>query len=324
MNQTIIIIVGILLVFGLIAYFYFAYAPAPNKPQLSSKIEQATIQIANQTRSYLFYVPKELSTKPALIIALHGSGMDAAKMRQWTAYEFDQLADQKGFAVIYPNGYKGNWNDCRSGAPFPAKKENIDDVGLIRNLIEKFKKDYEIDPGKVFVFGFSNGGHMALRLAMEQPNLIAAVSAVSANIPTPATCSCTLKGQTSRVMLITGTKDPINPYNGGNVTLFGFKKLGAVVSAQASAENLTERNGITTKPLTEKLYNAKENDLEKNNDIYSERQSWIKSGQTVVELCTINGGGHAIPQPNFRFPRLLGKTSKSFDAPQQAVSFFGI
>lgn len=68
----------------------------------------------------MFYIPKKLSAKPALIIALHGIGMNATKMRQWTAYELDQLADQNGFAVIYPNGYKGNWNDCRSDAPYPA------------------------------------------------------------------------------------------------------------------------------------------------------------------------------------------------------------
>ncbi|WP_419803183.1 alpha/beta hydrolase family esterase [Mucilaginibacter sp.] len=231
MNRT-IIIVGVLLLLVVIAYFYFAYALVPNEPQLSAKIEQATIQVNNQTRSYLYYIPKKLSPKPALIIALHGTGMNADKMRQWTAYEFDQLADQKGFAVIYPNGYKGNWNDCRSDAPFPAKKENIDDVGFIRSLIENFSKDYGIDPGKVYVFGFSNGGQMALRLAMEVPNLVAAVSAVSANLQTPATCSCVLEGQTSRVMLVAGTKDPINPYNGGEVTLFGLKKIGTVVSAQ--------------------------------------------------------------------------------------------
>ena len=313
-----IIIVGILLILLIVAYFYFAYAPVPNEPHLSSKIEQATIQVANQTRSYLFYVPKKLSNKPALIIALHGTGMNADKMRQWTAFEFDQLADQKGFVVIYPNGYKGNWNDCRSDAPFPAKKENIDDVGFIQSLVDKFKKDYGIDPSKVYVFGFSNGGQMALRLAMETPSLIAAVSAISANLPTSATCSCKLEGQTSRVMLATGTKDPTNPYNGGNVTLFGFEKIGTVISAQASAESLAKRNGIITKPSTEKVQNLKKE------DIYTERQSWTKAGQAVVELYTIYGCGHVIPQSKFRFPRLMGETSKSFDAPQQAVSFFGL
>ncbi len=322
--DRIIIVFGILLILGLTAYFYFVYAPVPNEPQLSAKIEQATIHVATQTRSYLFYIPRKLTSKPALIIALHGTGMNAVKMRRWTAYEFDQLADQKGFAVIYPNGYKGNWNDCRSDAPFPAKKENIDDVGFIRSLVNKFRNDYGVDPGKVYVFGFSNGGQMALRLAMEEPNLVTAVSAIGANLPTPATCSCTLEGQTSRVMLVAGTKDPINPYNGGKVTLFGFKKIGTVISAQATAESLAKRNGIITKPLTEQMHDLKKNDLEEKNSIYTERQVWTKAGQTIVEQYSVHGGGHVIPQPNFRFPRLMGKTSGSFDAPKQAIAFFGI
>lgn len=57
MNQ-IIIIVSILLILLIVAYFYFAYAPVPNKPQLTAKIEQATIQVANQTRSYVLHSKK--------------------------------------------------------------------------------------------------------------------------------------------------------------------------------------------------------------------------------------------------------------------------
>jgi hypothetical protein len=43
----------------------------------------------------------------ALVIVLHGSGMDGKKMRKWTGYEFDRLADRQGFALVYPDGYRG-------------------------------------------------------------------------------------------------------------------------------------------------------------------------------------------------------------------------
>lgn len=88
-----IVIVGMLLILLVAAYLYFACASVPNKPQPGANIEQSTIRIADRNRSYLFYIPKKLTSKPALIIALHGTGMNALKMRQWTAYEFDQLAD---------------------------------------------------------------------------------------------------------------------------------------------------------------------------------------------------------------------------------------
>jgi polyhydroxybutyrate depolymerase len=67
---------------------------------------------------------------------------------------------------------------------------------------------------------------MAFRLAMEGPVEIAAVAAVAANLPTPDASSCPQQGRTSRVMLIHGTSDPINPYQGGTVTLFGFANRG--------------------------------------------------------------------------------------------------
>jgi len=47
-------------------------------------------------------------------------------------------------------------------------------------------------------------------------------------------------------MLINGTSDPINPYQGGIVTLFGFASRGTVMSSVASAQNFATRNGITT------------------------------------------------------------------------------
>jgi hypothetical protein len=49
-------------------------------------------------------------------------------------------------------------------------------------------------------------------------------------------------------MLINGTSDPINPYQGGIVTLFGFASRGTVMSSVASAQNFATRNGITTQP----------------------------------------------------------------------------
>jgi polyhydroxybutyrate depolymerase len=38
---------------------------------------------------------------------------------------------------------------------------------------------------RVFVFGYSGGGHMAFRLAQEAPGRIAAIAVVAASIPAP-------------------------------------------------------------------------------------------------------------------------------------------
>lgn len=318
MITKILTIIAILLLIGAAAYLYFVYSALPPEPQLSGKIHSDKIHVSNHDRNYLTYVPKKISSRPGLIIAMHGTGMDAVRMRQWSGYELDKLADLYGFIVVYPDGYKGNWNDCRTNSPFEAKKENINDVGFIEGLVNKLKKEQDIDPAKVFVFGFSNGGQMAIRLATERPDLITAICAISANLPTPETFSPAAKeGHTSKVMLVTGTEDSINPYNGGPVTLFGLKKVGTAISAIATAEYFVQRNGITAEP--EKLIVPRQ---KTNDPTYVQLERWRSSGESTVELYSIMGGGHVIPQQKFRFPRIMGKTTSNFDAPLEAVRFF--
>lgn len=319
MITKIFLIIVIVLLFGAAAYFYFVYSAVPPEPKLSGEIYQEKIRVSNLDRNYLSYVPKKLSSKPGIVFAMHGTGMNAVRMREWSGYELDKLADQYGFIVVYPDGYKGNWNDLRTNSPFAAKKEDIDDVGFIEALVDRFSKEHRIDTQKVFIFGFSNGGQVAIRLALEKPNLINAICAISANLPTPETFSFTGKGPASRVMLVTGTKDGINPYLGGPVTLFGMQKVGTAISAKATAAYFVERNAVNVSPEN-KIFSSQKAD----DPTSVELQRWRASGKSAVELVTIVGGGHVIPQQKFRFPRLMGNTTSNFDAPLEAIKFFGL
>ena len=239
-------------------------------------------------------------------------------MRVCTGYEFDRLADQRGFVVLYPDGYRRNWNDCRKYATFPAKRKNIDDVTFIRTLIARMMVEQAIDEKRVYAFGYSNGGHMAFRLAMEAADEIAAVTAVAASLPTPDASSCLQQGRTSRVMLVNGTADPINPYQGGIVTLFGFASRGSVMSSMASVQNFAERNGITaTPPMPGQLPKGFADD-----PTSVETLIWHADGKPFSCLYTVRGGGHVIPQQTYRFPKLLGKTTSVLNAPREASRFF--
>jgi polyhydroxybutyrate depolymerase len=299
-------------------YAYYWYSPAPQVPHLSAAIQRSAIRVGDRERSYFAYVPANMPPGSALIIVLHGSGMNGKRMRECTGYEFDRLADQCGFAVLYPDGYRHNWNDCRKNATFPAKRENIDDISFIRALIGRFKAEQAIDDKRVYAFGYSNGGHMAFRLAMEAPEAIAAVTAVAASLPSPDASSCPQQGRTSRVMLVNGTVDPVSPYQGGVVRLFGLaSNRGTVLSAKASVRTLAERNGITAAPVAARLPKGRPDDPSS-----VETLIWSADGEPVCCLYTVHGGGHVIPQQGFRFPRLLGRTTSALNAPSAAVSFF--
>ena len=176
------------------AYSYYWYSPAPPLPALSAKVRRNAVRVGARDRTCLVYVPANLPQQAALVIVLHGSGMDGARMRISTGYEFDCLADQHGFVVLYPDGYRRNWNDCRKNATFPSKRQNIDDVNFMRALIARMMLGHAIDQKRVYVFGYSNGAHMAFRLAMEAPAEIAAIASVAANLPTPDASSCPATG----------------------------------------------------------------------------------------------------------------------------------
>jgi len=224
--------------------------------------------------------------------------MDGARMRLCTGYEFDRLADQHSFLVLYPDGYRRNWNDCRKHETFPAKRENIDDMSFIRTMITRVMAEQAIDRKRVYVFGYSNGGHMAFRLATEAPDEIAAVAAVAASLPTPDASSCPQQGRTSRVMLINGTADPINPYQGGIVTLFGFASRGTVMSSMASAQSLAERNGIIAPPVRGQLLKGLSDDV------------------TSVETLTWDANGGALLLPLYRARRRPRNTAAGLSLPE--------
>jgi hypothetical protein len=71
------------------AYVYLIYSPKPQIPSLSAEVQHGTMRVGDRERRYFVYVPARLLSGAPLVIALHGSGMEGAKMRAWTGYEFD-------------------------------------------------------------------------------------------------------------------------------------------------------------------------------------------------------------------------------------------
>src|SRR3954464_10715640 len=71
---------------------YYVYAPAPDIPQLTGMLAKGSIEAGGLTRTYAAYVPRGLAKGAPLVLAMHGSGENAAQMRIETGYGFDRLA----------------------------------------------------------------------------------------------------------------------------------------------------------------------------------------------------------------------------------------
>lgn len=308
---------SLMLVTGASCWFSSVHAaPRQNHPALSA-IQNANIQVGGLERTYLYYVPRSLRANPALVFVFHAGNIDAEQMRAITGYEFERLADVNGFIVAYPNGFQKSWNDCRVRAPYPANLSNIDDPAFVRALIRRFHAEHAVDSSRVFAMGFSNGGHLVYRLALEMPNEIAAIAAVGANQPISEECDCFYSERPIAAMIINGDQDRINPYKGGRVTLPAGDTLGAVLSARATAEYFRARAGHQDEPVVYR-YPDRDGDAE----TWVERLTWDSVALPEISLLTVHGGGHTIPQTKFRFPEIYGATNADVNSLEEIWKFF--
>ena len=165
-----------------------------------------TLRDQGLLRTYYLHTPAAESPSHALplIVALHGSGMQGKEMADKTA--LNQLADQAGFVVVYPDGLKQKWN--------VSGLSDEDNVAFVHTLIRQVQQIRSIDSQRIYVVGLSNGGILAQKLACEAPNGIAAIATVAASLPDQFAIHCQTQ-QPIPVLMVNGTADRVVPWQGG-------------------------------------------------------------------------------------------------------------
>ncbi len=125
-------------------------------------------------RNYHLYLPGRYdAAKPwPLLVMLHGCKQDPVTFSGGT--RMNQLADQQGFLVLYPeqrrlaNAFRcWNWFDSsaqRAGG----------EAALIAGMVREVTAAYGVDPGRVYIAGLSAGGAMTSIMASCYGNLFAA------------------------------------------------------------------------------------------------------------------------------------------------------
>jgi polyhydroxybutyrate depolymerase len=312
-----------LIALGAALFWYFIYSPDPAMPQLSGTVSKAFVEVDGLKRSYRSYLPQGLAKGAPLVMVMHGSGQNGAQIRLETGYGFERLADQYGFAVVYPDARSFDWNDCSKTGDFNFEGRAVDDVKFLGVLADKLIADIGIDSRRVFATGVSSGGFMSIRLALEMPARFRAVAAVSANLPGAENFKCKPVAQGTSVMFMNGTKDPLVPYAGGDSSLFGlFFKSGMLLSSRASADYFAVKNGISVAPTMMPVAVTGDDLVEHQLKPQVERAVWRDDSKLEVELVTIHDGGHGLPQAYWRRPRLLGPSPMTPNGPALIWEFF--
>ena len=240
-----------------------------------------------------------------VIVLLHGmdqTGDDMIPLTNMNAH-----ADQFGFNVVYPDAYKGTWNDGRNAAGIPAYDANVDDVGFIQAVLDRVSSSLYVDDSRVYVAGMSNGAMMAHRLVCEAPERFAAAAMVAGALPANLAATC-YPALPVPIIAFNGKNDGIVPWNGGTIEMNG-RNLGETLSVPATIARCVANNRCNPAAQIVAMPDASPTDGTR---VYRETYTPQTGGADVV-FYRIEGGGHTWPGGAF-YQLLMGTISYDIDA----------
>jgi polyhydroxybutyrate depolymerase len=260
------------------------------------------VTTAGQTREYLLHVPKMYDrTRPTpLVISMHGAGNWPSfqmALSQWNA-----LADEQGFIVVYPAGTGGGPKMWRQYG-LETKGRLAPDVVFISELIDTLERSYNIDPARIYANGLSNGGGMTYALSCTLADKIAAFGPLASAF-TERIDWCE---SPAAVVAFHGTGDPITPYNGAKMWLAPdpFPSIPDWIAGWA------RRNHCAPLPV----------DSAVNADVTRREYGGCAEGADTL-LYTVKGAGHQWFGGTQGPEWLLGPFSRSVDASRVMWEFY--
>ncbi len=259
---------------------------------------EGSLIVNGRERSYLAYIPASYDGTRALPLLFVFHGFASSPENIMSMADFNPLADEQGFIVIYPRASEqpAQWF---TGVSLLRPFDDDRDVQFFDALLADLASQWCVDAQRVYVVGFSMGGGMAYRLACERAERIAAFGTVAgafSNIPN----GCAPERPVP-VMALHGLADRVVPFEGVWPLL---PSVGEWVAAWAN------RNGCEGLPRDEPLF---------------ERGVHVEQCAEDAEVILITGAelGHTwpgTPRPN-RASRMGGRDDGSINATQLLWSF---
>ncbi|MBV1900377.1 MAG: hypothetical protein KUG56_01765 [Kordiimonadaceae bacterium] len=141
---------------------------------------------ADSRFSYTLYVPHRLGqmnrAETTILVSMHGTGRMLALYRDMFA-EFAEYNNCIILAPLFPASVLGDGN--MSGYKF-LKEGDIRYDQLVLDMAAEVAEKYGVNDQKLFMFGFSGGGHFTHRFTLLHPERIKAASIGSPGVVTLA------------------------------------------------------------------------------------------------------------------------------------------
>lgn len=192
------------------------------------------------------YQPADLKPGERLPLLLFLHGLGSSGRIAFEGLGLQRLAERERFHLVAPDGTLDSrgrrfWNAHPACCDF--EKRGVDDVARLGGLLDSLAREPHVDPRRLYVVGFSNGGFMAHRLACERGDRIAAIASIAGAGPAAGT-AC--KAADIAVLEVHGDADEVVRYDGGN--LFDRPELPSHASADDTLSDWGRRLSCGSEP----------------------------------------------------------------------------
>jgi predicted esterase len=184
---------------------------------------------AGEIMPYRVYVPTGYDDKQPfpLIIALHGLGARQDSFFDFYGKEFPRLAEQRGYIVAAPLGYRVDggygFSLFRSSEDLAQiRKAEYSEKDVLR-VLDLMKQNYKIDEKRIYLTGHSMDAIGTWFLAAKYPDIWAAI-APFAGYGNPSTVE---KMKSIPAIVVHGDADPTVAVGGSRAMVEALKKFGA-------------------------------------------------------------------------------------------------
>lgn len=135
------------------------------------------LRVGGRIRQARVFPGEDAARTPApLVLVFHGLGDSGWNFANVVAFH----KAWPEATVVYPEGRRrADRQGMRGWHGFPRNDENRD-IAFVDALLELLPQRYKVDPRRVYVTGFSNGGHMTFNLLRERPCRFAAFAPIGA------------------------------------------------------------------------------------------------------------------------------------------------
>ncbi|GAN34893.1 MAG: hypothetical protein DYG83_09320 [Candidatus Brocadia sp. AMX2] len=180
-----------------------------NYTSQQSGIHRELAPVGEKKGEYFAYIPPSYVPDKSwpVVLALHGvGGSGYGQVMAW----LKSSAHKNEFIFVAPTYGSGLW--------WEEEPERF-----VLSVLDKVKQDYHVDTNRVYLTGFSSGGHGVWYVAVRYPSLFAAINPVAAECPLP---SLLVNLMQVPVFIIHGARDTVIPVEAARDANSRLEKLG--------------------------------------------------------------------------------------------------